>query len=285
MTAVLLGLAASITYGAADFLGGFATKRNNVLTVVLLSQIAGSALLIAVLPFFLEGVLTSEALVWGGLSGVAGAIGVAFFYQALSVGRMSVVAPITAVIAASIPVVFGLLTGERPSALAFAGVVVALIAVALVSSSAEENHEDDPTLPWHRRPGLVEAFAAGTSFGAFFILLSEPGDDSGLWPLLAARAASLGLIALAALYRRASLRPAPGTVRTIAAAGALDVSANLFYLFASRAGLLSLVAVLTSTYPATTVVLARVVLGERFTIPQSVGLGAAAAGITMIALG
>jgi drug/metabolite transporter (DMT)-like permease len=286
--AIVLGLAAALTYGAADFLGAFATKTTKVFTVVLVSQVLGSGLLILVLPFFLESPAPPAALIWGALAGVAGAVGVALFYQGLSVGRMGAVAPITGVEAAVVPVIFGLLSGERPSVLAFAGVVVALGAVALVSSSPKTEDAPAPgsgSGSWWLQPGIALAIGAGIAFGAFFILLDQAGDNSGLWPLVGARVSSIITIAVGMLAGGGFERPQRAAVPAIAGAGVLDVAANLFFLLATRQGLLSIVAVLTSMYPATTVVLARFVLEERFHRTQLIGLALAALGVTAMTLG
>jgi drug/metabolite transporter (DMT)-like permease len=288
--AILLGLAAAVTYGAADFLGGLATKTTRVFSVVLLSQLLGSLFILVALPFFADIPITGDALLWGGLSGVAGATGVAFFYQGLSVGRMSIIAPITAVIAASVPVVFGLVTGDRPGSVALAGVVVTLVAVALISSSPDrapdaEQQSGRPRTDAEQQSGLAHAQAAGLAFGAFFILLSRAGDDTGLWPLVGARFSSLTVIGVAILVTRSWDTPNRTELPAIAGAGVFDVLANLFYLLASREGLLSVVAVLTSMYPASTVLLARVVLKERFAPTQMVGLAVAVAGVVAIGFG
>ena len=277
--AILLGLGAALTYGAADFMGGLATKRSNEFAVVVWSQVFGSALLLAALPFFLAVPFTLEAFAWGMGSGVGGGLGVLMLYRGLALGRMSVVAPTTGVIAAVVPVLAGLLLGERPSALSLFGVVVALIAVTLVSASPDHAGQR------HTYSGIREAIAAGLGFGAFFILLSLAGADSGLWPLLGTRSASLGIVTLIALVAGRSLRPGQGSLLLIASAGILDVAANLLYLSATRVGLLSLVAVLTSMYPGATVILARFVLHERFHRLQLVGLGFSAVGVALIAAG
>ena len=277
--AILLGLGAALTYGAGDFLGGLATKRSNEYAVVVCSQVFGSALLLAALPFFLDAPFTLEAFAWGLGSGIGGGLGVLMLYRGLALGRMSVVAPTTGVLAAVVPVLAGLLLGERPSALSLFGVVVALIAVTLVSASPDHAGQR------HAYSGIREAIAAGVGFGAFFILLSLAGDDSGLWPLLGTRSASLGIVTLIALFAGRSLRPAPGSLLLIVSAGILDVAANLLYLSATRVGLLSLVAVLTSMYPGATVILARFVLHERFHRLQLVGLGFSALGVALIAAG
>ena len=285
--AVILGLCAAITYGAADFLGGLMTRRNKVLVVVWLSQLAGSLLLFAAAPLFIDSAPSRPALLWGGLAGLAGAGGIAFFYKALSVGRMSVIAPITAVEAASVPVLFGVLSGERPSPTALFGVVLALIAVALVSSAPEPaSSTETPTSPGgFRQAGLVFGLISGFFFAAFFIMLAEAGEEAGLWPLVAGRVTSLIVIGVAVALSARSLALASGTTLGVTAAGVLDVAANLFFLLASHRGLLSIVAVLTSMYPASTVILARFVLHERLYRPQILGLAAAVGGVILIALG
>ncbi|HEX2295148.1 MAG TPA: DMT family transporter [Actinomycetota bacterium] len=287
--AILLGLAAALTYGAGDFVGGLVTRRAPLFTVVLLSQVAGTALLVAAVPFFVDSGPTASALAWGGASGAAGATGVLFLYKGLAAGRMSVVAPITSVEAAVVPVLWGLATGERPPLLALAGVVVALVAVVLVAGFEPGQVADDGAggatdgaRPRRLSPGVPEALVAGLAFGAFFILLDGAGDETGLWPLVGARAASLTVLTVLVLVRRERISAAPDTRPAIAAAGVLDVAANLLYLLATREGLLSIVAVLTSLYPASTILLARLVLGERMGRLQVAGLGLAAAGVVMM---
>ena len=283
--AVILGLAAALTYGAADFFGGLVTRRTEVLGVVVWSQVAGSSLLLVAVPFVSLGDPTGDTVVWGIVAGICGAAGVTLFYRGLSLGRMSIIAPVTAVEAASVPVLFGLFTGERPNGLALTGVALALGAVALVSATPEKATERPSSVrAGLSERGLVYAFGAGLGFGFFFITLREAGTDSGLWPLLIARGSSLGFALLVALAARRSLRPEPGTGRGIASAGILDVAANILYLAASRVGLLSIVAVLTSLYPVSTVVMARTFLGERLFRPQLVGLALALVGVVLIAL-
>ena len=287
---IVFGLLAAATYGGADFLGGRVSRRADVFTVVLISQLIGAVPLLAVIPFFIEVEPSAPAFVWGTAAGLAGGSGVLLLYRGLAIGRMSVVAPVTGVVAATAPVVFGLATGERPGPLALVGVVVALIAVALVSAApppaaAEDDVELGAALhPW-RTSGVPLALGAGLAFGAFFIFLDLGGDDTGVWPLVGMRVSSLVLVTVIALSLRRPLRPPPRTFIGIAGAGLLDVSANVLYLLATRHGLLTLVAVLTSMYPASTVLLARFVLKERFIRTQIAGLLFAAASIVMIVLG
>ena len=278
--AIFLGLAAALTYGAGDFVGGLVTRRAPLLTVVFLSQVAGTALLVSAFPFFVGGAPTGPALAWGAGSGAAGAIGVLLLYKGLAAGQMSVVAPITAVEAAAVPVLWGLLSGERPAPLALAGVALALVAVVLVAGfdpSGIKRSRGDALAP-----GVREALGAGLGFGLFFVLLAEAGSTE-LWPLAGARAASLSVLGVLLLARRHPVRAPRGTAGPIIAAGVFDVAANVLYLLSTREGLLSIVAVLTSLYPVSTVLLARIVLGERIARPQIAGLGVALGGVVLMA--
>lgn len=274
---VLLALSSALVYGAADFSGGLASRRAGALAVVALSQLAGLAALLVLLPL-VGGTATATDLLWGAAAGLAGGVGLAVFYRALADGVMSVVAPVTAVCAAAVPVVLGLAFGERLAVPALAGIGLALVAVALVA--AEGNR---PSVRSVRSAGLLPALAAGTAFGLFFVLLDQPGPGSGLWPLVGARTAS---IALVLLLVRGSVR-ALGLPRAVlpltALAGVLDMAANALFLLAAREGMLAVAGVLASLYPVSTVVLAQVVLRERLRRAQLAGLVAAAAAVALIA--
>lgn len=285
--AIVLGLLSGVVYGSADFFGGLSTKRNPMVRVVLLSQLAGFVVYLVAIPLLPEGRFTAEAWVWGGLAGLAGAIGVGFLYLGLARGRMSVVAPTTAVVFAVVPVVFGLLRGERPSALQLVGVAVALPAVALVSTSKDPALASGGSGYAARmvRSGVPEALVAGLAIAAFAILLERPSADTGPWPLVSSRIVSVASFIVALAVTRSGIRPAPGSLGIIVAAGVLDVAANLLYLLAVRKGLLSIVVVLTALYPAATVILARIVLGERLSGSQLVGLFLALAGVAAMAAG
>ncbi|MFD1935925.1 MULTISPECIES: EamA family transporter [Nonomuraea] len=276
MTAVILATACAIVYGTADFCGGLATRRSRVLSVVTLSQIAGLALILAMLPF-LPGVFSEGAIVWGLGAGVAGAAGLVLFYRALATGVMSVVAPTTAVTSAALPVLFGLASGERPEVMALAGVGLALLAVLLVSRSPAKEQRSSAS-------SIVAALAAGAGFGGFFVLLAQAPDESGLWPLVGARLASVTMVVLVAVVTRRSLRPGEGALGIIAVAGLLDMAANVLFLLAQQHGMLSLVAVLVSLYPASTLVLARYVLGERLHAVQVAGVAFALGAVALIAV-
>jgi uncharacterized membrane protein len=276
--AIFLGLAAGLIYGAADFVGGLATKRAPLLTVVLLSQAFGAVLLAAALPLVAPAPVVASDVARGVGAGLAGALGVTWLYRGLARGRMSVVAPISAVVGALVPLVFGLLSGERPGLPALAGVALALGAVALVTSSGGGEGRRGASGAW-------DGATAGLGFGFFFILLAGARAGAGLWPIAGARLSSLALMGAVILIGRRWSAPPRGVTPAIATAGCLDVVSNVLYLLATRRGLLSLVAVVTSLYPVSTVVLARVVLKERSTPPQLIGVLCAVVGVALIARG
>ncbi|QYC44530.1 EamA-like transporter family protein [Nonomuraea coxensis DSM 45129] len=279
MTAVILATACAVVYGTADFFGGLATRRTQVLAVVALSQLAGLALVLVLLPA-LPGAAGAPALLWGLAAGLAGAGGLALFYRALATGVMSVVAPTTAVTSAALPVLFGLATGERPAFWALVGVALALGSVLLVSQDRSAGAGRGASA------GLATALLAGAGFGGFFILLAMAPADAGLWPLVGARLSSVTAVALVALATGRALWPraGAGAGRVIVAAGVLDMAANVLYLLAQRQGLLSLVAVLVSLYPASTLLLARHVLGERLNGIQVTGVACALGAVALIAV-
>ena len=284
--AVVLGLLVAATYGAADFFGGLSAKRSPLAAVVVLSQLTGLAVVVVLVPIG-GGEPTAHNLLLGAAAGAFGGIGLVCLYRGLAVGRMSVVAPITAVGAAVVPVGWALVArGERPSTPALVGVAMAVVAVAFISRSADEAVDGDHRPLASAATMLTLATIAGLGFGAVFVLLAETSADAGFWPLVGARASSISMLALGAVATKRTLRPGRGGAGwLIAWAGALDMTANALFLLAARRGLLALVAVLSSLYPAATVVLARVVLHERLGRIQLAGLGLAGAGIMLIAAG
>lgn len=272
----LLALFSAVTFGAADFFGGVATRKSErVFAVVILSQLAGLTIVLVVLAVA-GGELIRGDIGWAAGAGVAGSAGLVLLYRGLGIGTMSVVAPLSAVLAAVVPVAWGLLTGERPSAPALIGVPLALVAIALVSGARLGR--------FGRGPGVAEGIGAGIGFGFFFILIAN-SESAELWTLTFARIASISVILAIALASKASLKPGPGTGWYVLGAGVLDMAANLLFLMAERRGLLTLVSVITALYPASTVVLARFVLHERLARSQVIGLLLAALGVGLISLG
>ena len=286
---LVLALAAAATWGASDFVGGLVGRRVSGTSVAFASQLVGLGGLLLIAPTA-GGSPGAGDLAWGAASGLGGAAGVALLYHGLAVGQMSVVAPLTAVGSATLPVVFGLLVGERPSAAALLGVVLALVAVGVLCAFAppEEHGGEEDVRPAGRSgsaSGLASGVAAGIGFGVFFICLGRTSDGAGMWPLVAARVVSVSLLAGVLLATGRALFPGERTGPAVVLTGVLDVTANAAFLLATRRGLLSIVSLLASLYPAATVVLARVVLRERLTTAQSAGLVGAAGAVALIALG
>lgn len=250
------------------------------LRVVLVSYPIAMVLL-AVLAAIVGGHVSEAAFFWGALCGVSQAFGVWWFYAALGAGPISVVSPLTAVLVASIPVGVGLVMGERPGAIAAAGVVLALIAVVLVSREATDEdvtpHKFTATVAWL-------TVGSGVAFGLNFVLIDQAPVEAKLWPLVFARASATALVLVIAALS-ANLRPPSGTPLKLAVAAAfLDTGANIAMLLALQASLLSLSGVLMSLYPVATVLLAIVVLRERVTRWQTVGMVLALTSVAMITI-
>ncbi|MDK3258040.1 EamA family transporter [Blastococcus capsensis] len=277
--AVVLALASAVVYGAADFLGGLASRKASVFGVVALSQLTGLVALLLLLPW-LGGPATPADLWAGAGAGLTGAAGLLVFFRALAGGVMSVVAPVTAVTAAAVPVLVGLLGGDEIGPWATAGIVLALVAVVLVSADGGLS-----ALRGVRPAGLVPALLAGIAFGFFFVLLDQTSADAGLTPLVAARVASVLLVVSVALGRRESLGASRAALPLVVVSGLGDMTANALFLLATQeGGRLAITGVLASLYPVSTVVLAQLVLRERLVGAQVTGLATAAAAVVLITL-
>jgi drug/metabolite transporter (DMT)-like permease len=273
---VVLGLLAAVFYGVGDFVGGLASRTHTAITVLLHSYPVGAVLMLLMLPAF-PGHLSGRVAVFGIAGGLSGLVGVTIMYSLMVIAPMNIISPVTAVLAAIVPVVFGVAVGERPHFGAWLGIVVGICAVVLVSRTGDEHPHGKIALGT-----LGLAFVAGLGFGFYFIFLARAGNDSGLWPLVISRLASATMIVPIALQRRAVHRIGGRMLAITILAGACDAMANMSFLLASRHGLLSLASVLTSLYPAVTVMLAVGVLHEQTTKAQRVGLGLAAAAIVLI---
>lgn len=280
-------LPSAVFYGVGDFLGGLAARRAPVLAVTLVVQGAGLLTLLPIV-WLLPGRASAEALVVGGLAGLAGASGLLLYYRGLAIGPMGVVAPLSAVIAAGLPLLVGLLTGERLGPVGWVAVVVALAAILLATAGTRG---DGPA-----STGLLLGLASGAGFGLFFVGLDATPADSGLWPLVAGRAAStvlLGAIGGIGAARRpegigAARRPGgiggiDGGRRLAAVSGLADTVANALFLVATRAGDLGVSAVLVALYPVVVVLLSWVVLRERLTATQLASAGLALTASALLA--
>ena len=277
--AIVLAALCAVTYGLADYCGGRASRSVASTIVTLLGQTTSLVLVVVGVVLIGTPIASAHDLWWGAAGGAAGGLALIAFYQALSRGAMTVVAPTTAVISAALPVIVGLGLGERPSGTAVVGIVVACLAVALVSGAIGTRHYET------KFSTVVLAAVAGIGFGFIFVAFARTAHDSGLWPLLSARAASLPVVAVvvgATRPVRAGLRP---VIWLVLASGVLDMAANMFYLEASHRGLLSIVAVISSMYPVTTVCLAFGLDHERVSKTQAAGLALAATALALVSLG
>jgi drug/metabolite transporter (DMT)-like permease len=278
----VLALLSAVCYGAADFLGGFTAKRVNTLAVVVVSQLTGLLLLVAMLPVLPQAAPVRGDVLWGALAGVTGGAGVALLYRALAIGVMAVVAPTTAVCAVAIPVLMAVALGERPEAMTIAGIALAIVAIVLVAQSSHSESGTRGEADEPRTRAFLLALLSGVVIGFFFVALAQTRSQAGLWPLVVARIVSVSLFAVMALSASRSLRIPTAILPTVAAGGVLDMVANVLYLLASRFGPLSVVVTLASLYPASTVLLARLVLQERLTGRQWVGVACALVAVTII---
>jgi len=276
---VLLALGSAIAYGLSDFFGGLLARRVSPWTVAVVAQAAATVCVGTVA--LITGIAAAPPdLAWGVAAGLGNGVGGVFLYRGLSHGRMSVVAPLSAVGAALVPVVVGVATGERPTALTWLGVACAFPAIWLVSRAA-----DMPGASAGGSTGVVDGLLAGLGFGLLFSALGQVSEDAGLWPLALTQATSvLAIIALAALVRQAWIPRDRYASRAILI-GALGALATTLFLAATRVGLLSVASVLSSLYPAVTVILAVVVLREHIARIQGTGLALALAAVVLVALG
>lgn len=279
--ALIIGLLTAGAYGSADFFGGLATRRNPLSAVVFTIMAVG----LVVAPFlviaFPEPFPPAHVVALSVGIGLVGTASVALLYTGLAIGRMSVVAPISAVGGSVLPVFWGIARGERPSAVAIVGVVAAILAIGLVARGPGA----EPIGGGSRARELGIAIGAGVGFGVVFILFSETGDNAGFWPVLLSRCFSVPVILGFALATGQTLRLPRSELKPVVAAGILDVAANSLQLLALRRGLVTLVAPVAGLYPAVTVLLARTVLKERMGRTQIVGLVVALTGLVLIAVG
>jgi drug/metabolite transporter (DMT)-like permease len=280
--ALVLAAVSGLVWGVGDFAGGKASQRLDSKTVVVLSKAASIPLLLLFLAL-LPADPHPGALGWGAMAGALGMVGMMVFYRAMAGGAMTIVAPVSAVTSALLPLVAGLISGERPGGLALTGAVCAVVAIGLVSLAP--GHEGGAKVS----AGLLGmALGAGVAFGLFFICLSAAGDaaggDAGMWPVLGAQVTAVVLGAPLLLRgRRGASRPSGAPLRWLLCAGVFDMSANALYILAVQRGDLSIIAPVASLYPVSTVLLAMLVDRERLRPVQLAGLGLAATALVLVA--
>lgn len=309
--AILFALGAALAYGASDFLGGRASTRAHFTRVT--SVGAGAALIVAfVAAPLVGGEVQLGPMGWGLLSGTGSGMGTMFLYRGLARARVAVVAPTSGVLAAALPAVLAVILGERPGPITVLGLLVALPAVWFIAGGGGDAVQDavgssgkvpaDSTVAAQReaeadrpRPsGVLDGVLAGFGFGLLFVALDQAGDSAGLWPLAAGQALSFVLVTVIAVRFRNSARPPSVAARPASkwswqvlavATGVLGAVATLLFYASTTTGLLTIAAVLTSLYPAWTVLLARLVLDERLSQRQGLGLALAGCAVVLITLG
>jgi uncharacterized membrane protein len=273
--AILLALLAALSYGLSDFVGGVTSKRVSPWSVALVAQLAGAALVLG-LTLLVPGSPTRADLLWSLLAGLGNGFGTAFLYRGLSTGRMGVVAPVSGVGAALVPVVVGVLAGERPAVLVWTGILLALPGIWLVSREPASGGLG---------PGLADGVLAGLGFGTLFAALGQIPSSAGFLPLaLNQLVAAVAILAVATALRSPWVPRAPRALLG-AVSGTLGALATGAFLVATHRGYLTVTAVITSLYPAFTILLAATVLREHVHRTQAVGLGLCAVAVTLVAAG
>lgn len=276
---LMFALPGALSYGLADFAGGLATRRAPVLLVTAVVQLAGLLVLLPVVAFA-GGSPSGAAFAWGAVAAVGGTTGLLLYLRALAVGPMGVVAPLSAVVGAGLPLLVGLVTGERLGTVTIVAIVVALVAIVMATAGSSAGTG--------ARTGPLLALGAGAGFALFFVGIDASPAGSGLWPLLAGRLASVPVLFLAVLATRSrSVALSPGRFpwRLAVFSGVFDTLANVFFLFATRTGELGVSAVVVSLYPVVVAVLAAVVLRERLTGMQWGSAGLAVGASVLLAVG
>jgi drug/metabolite transporter (DMT)-like permease len=274
--ALVFGLASALAWGAGDFSGGLATKKGNVYSVVLISQIAGGIFLAILALIFQETIPPPGDWIFGALAGIAGMIGLLGLYSGLAYGRMGIVAPLTAVLAATIPILFSLFTDGIPSTVQIAGFGLALVAMWLLSGASGSAAIQLAELGY--------ALLAGSGFALFFILIDQANETAVFWPLTAARIASVACLALYIGVKKVWERPSRAEMPLILLVGLLDALGNAFFTLSAQFGRLDLATVLASLYPASTILLAQLLLHERLHRSQWVGIAIALLAVILIAI-
>jgi len=268
----------ALAYGSADFYGGLSARNNSATSVVAWSHGIGILVALIAAPLMGSSSVTIEDLLWGIAAGLSGAIGIGILYRGLASGLAAVVSPVAALTGATLPVLFALLAGERPELLTWSGVALALPAILFLSSEKREKKD-------HVMNSLRLGFLSGCGFSGFFILIAQTGDGSGMWPLLVSRMATAPLFFLITAIQKRPLLLNKSSLGYAVLAGTLDLSANIFYLLATRTGFMVTAVIITALYPAPTVLLQRIFRGEKLSLNRIIGLILAIIGAALIGVG
>lgn len=281
--AIALAVVSALLYGWSDYLGGRATREVSVLRVTLYIEFLMTISYIALVVLDPAPFVVRDAI-WGAAAGIGGVGGVAAFYLALSMGSISVASPVAGVLSAVVPVATGIAMGERPSPLAMVGILIAMASVVLVSG-AMSSRRDEVAMP---RPQLLLVLASGVLFGLWYVALDIAGSESGWWPLLTSRTLTVPALLVTGYVLRDRLRAeemSSAGRRWVLGAWLTILAANLAYLVAVRSGLLSIVAVIASMYPASTIGLAIFIDREQLSKSQWLGVGFAAGALILVGIG
>jgi drug/metabolite transporter (DMT)-like permease len=279
LISVAFGLISAVLWGAGDFTGGIASRKTGAFRVVFFAEIIGIIILVVAALGFQDTTPSSLSMMQAALAGALGSLGLVLLYHSMATGSMSIAAPVSALTAGILPVVMGAFTEGLPSGLTLIGFAFALMAVWFVSQGEGGSrnilaHVSDLRLP----------LLAGVGFGSYFVVMHSASQESTLWPMVISRAGGLAIISLVMLMRRESLRVVRAAWSVIAMNGTLDVGGNTFYILAGQTGRMDVAAVLSSLYPGVTVILAGLVLKERLSRTQWLGIALALVAIVLFTL-
>jgi drug/metabolite transporter (DMT)-like permease len=303
MLAVLLALAAAVGYGGSDYSAGLATRRASVVRVTMLAEVTSVTLLLCVVPFISSQAPSLTSVLWGIAAGISGVAGAMALYLGFRHAAFSVASSVSAVGTAAFSVLAGVALGEKPGALSLAGIALALPAIVAVSAPARRPAADAAPPGQHspgpsggskgvappgqhtgrHAAGVGLGLAAGAGFGLFFIGLNEAGSGTDLWPLVISQVAALVTVTCVAAATRDLRLPQAGARRLSVLTGTISATGTTAFFLATHHGLLAVTAVITSLYPAVTILLARVLSGERLTALRIMGLSLAAVSVALIA--
>ncbi|UPK75655.1 DMT family transporter [Nocardioidaceae bacterium SCSIO 66511] len=282
--AVVLALVSALAYGLSDFLGGIFSRRTSPWPISVVGQVS-STICAAALAVLVGGTVAPADWLWGAAAGLGGGVGTAFLYRGFAAGRMSVVAPVSALGSAIVPIVAGLVTGERPTALAWLGIAFALPAIYLISRvdgpAAAPNDPDEGPSPHDL--GIADGVLAGLGFGSMFALLGQVGSAAELYPLALTQLTSVFAVIAVAACLRQDWVPRDRYAWRALTMGPLGAAATGAFLYATHSGMLTIVSVVAALYPALTVVLATVLLREHIHRAQGIGLALAAVAVSLVA--
>jgi drug/metabolite transporter (DMT)-like permease len=276
MYSILFGLASALSWGGGDFAGGLASRKAGPYRAVLYGEAFGLVLLLGAAIFLREPMPGWQKILLASMAGAIGSFGLLVLYQAMATKQMSIAMPVSALLAAAIPVIVGAVIEGLPAPIKFAGFACALIAIWMVAQEAGEKTQ------LMRLSDLRLPLFAGLCFGTYFVIMNQASSDAILWPMIASRSSGTLALVIFVLARRDSWRVTPSVWPLIALNGILDVGGNAFYILAGQTGRLDVAAVLGSLYPGATVILAWLVLNEKINLLQKLGILAALIAIVLM---